>query len=249
MEFMGFHTVDIVIAALVLFLAIKGLINGFSKELLNFITIVGGIALAANFNTTVVNLINEQHVVPNISDSYAKIVGFIIIIVAVWLIISVISSIISRFGSETISPISRIFGYIISAARYFVIFALIVFGMNQSEFFKNEAKKLKTETKLFVPMTKIGATILNIDLNTTKSKENNSSTVTLNSHETTENESTTNNDNSNNKTKEESKKNKLNKPSAHVVDSNKDKTDTEQNSTTAIVDENSSTSNEQNLTD
>ncbi len=190
MEFMGFHTVDIVIAVLVLFLAIKGLINGFSKELLSFIAIVGGIALAANFNTTVVNLINEQHIIPTISQSYSKIIGFVVIIVAVWIIISIISSIIDRFGSDTISPISRIFGYIVSATRYFVIFALIVFGMNQSEFFKNETKKLKTDTKLFVPMTKIGATILNIDLNRTV-EDNNSSTVVLNSHDKKEEKAST----------------------------------------------------------
>ena len=240
MEFMGFHTVDIIIAVLILFLAIKGLINGFSKELLSFISIVGGIALAANFNTTVVNLINEQHIVPNIADSYAKIVGFIIIIIAVWLIVSVISSIISRFGSNTISPISRIFGYIVSATRYFIIFALIIFGINQSEFFKNEAKKLKTETKLFVPMTEVGATILNIDLNTTKVKEDNNSTVKLNSHETKEKEETTTNPtNSSNKVDE-----------ANIE---KNTTLTDKNSTT-IIDENISTtdenlSSEHNLTD
>ena len=198
MEFMGFHTVDIIITALVLFLAIKGLMNGFSKELLNFITIVGGITLAANFNTSVVDLINEQQLVPTIAQSYEKIVGFIIVIIAVWMVVGVISSIVHRFGSATISPISRIFGYIISAARYFIIFALIIFGVNQSEFFKNEAKKLKTETKLFVPMTNIGATILNIDLNTT-SKENNTSAVVLNNHGTTENATITTDTNNSDK--------------------------------------------------
>ena len=192
---MGFHTVDIIIIALVLFLAIKGLMNGFSKELLNFISIVGGIALAANFNTTIVNLINEQHILPTITQNYSKIVGFIIIIIAVWIVIGVISSIVHKFGSENISAISRLFGYIISSARYFVIFALIVFGINQSEFFKNESKKLKTETKLFVPMTKIGASILNIDLNMT-SIENNASEVIINSHDSIENETITTNTNS-----------------------------------------------------
>ena len=190
MEFMGFHAVDIVIATIVLFLAIKGLINGFSKEFLNFITIVGGITLAANFNTTVVNLINEQHIVPTITANYTKLVGFIVIILVVWIVVSVISSIINKFGSETISPISRIFGYIISAARYFVIFALIVFGANQLEPFKSKAKKLNEETKLFIPMTKIGATILNIDLNKTV-EENNSSKVVLTNHETKDTKKTT----------------------------------------------------------
>ena len=190
MEFMGFHTVDIIITALVLFLAIKGFMHGFSKELFNFLTIIGGIALGAKFNLTVVEFINEQQFIPTISDNYARIVGFIIMLIAVWMVVGVLSSIINRVGSLSISPISRILGYFISAIRYVAIFALIIFGVDQSEFFKNEAKKLKTETKLFIPMTKIGATILNIDLNN-KVKENNSSNTILNNHET--NETTDNN--------------------------------------------------------
>ena len=189
MDFMGFHSVDITIIALILFLSIKGFISGFSKELLNFITIIGGITLAAHFNTTVVNLINEQHILPMITENYTKIVGFVIIILTIWIVISVISAIINRFSSETLSPISRIFGYIISAARYFIIFALIVFGINQFEPFKSKVQKLNTETKLFTPMTKIGATVLNIDLNNTI-KENNSSNVVLTNHKEKETGST-----------------------------------------------------------
>jgi len=167
---MGFHVVDIVIVSLVLFLAIKGLLNGFTKELFNFITIVGGVAAAARYNTTVVDLINAQKIVPTISESYAKIIGFVIILVAVWIVIGMISSIITKLTSDYPSIISRIFGYILSAARYLFIFSLIVFGVNQSDFFKNEAEKLKAETKLFVPMTKVGATLLNMDANTTVTK-------------------------------------------------------------------------------
>ena len=189
MDFMGFHSVDITIIALILFLSIKGFISGFSKELLNFITIIGGITLAAHFNTTVVNLINEQHILPMITENYAKIVGFVVIILTIWIVISVISAIINRFSSETISPLSRIFGYIISAARYFIIFALIVFGTNQFEPFKSKVQKLNTETKLFTPMTKIGATVLNMDLNNTV-KENNCSNVVLTNHKEKEIENT-----------------------------------------------------------
>ena len=169
---MGFHVVDIVIVSLVLFLAIKGLLNGFSKELFNFITIVGGVAAAARYNTTVVDLVNAQKVVPTISENYAKIIGFVIILVAIWIVIGMISSIITKLTSDYPSLISRIFGYILSAARYLAIFALIVFGVNQSDFFKNEAEKMKTETKLFVPLAKVGATLLNMDANTTVTESN-----------------------------------------------------------------------------
>ena len=177
---MGMHIaiVDAVIVTLVLFLAIKGLMNGFSKELLNFISIIGGVALAARFNTTIIELVNEQQILPTISNEYTKIIGFILIILLVWLIISVISTIVNRLTKEKVGILSRIVGYILSATRYFIIFSLIIFGITQSDFFKNQASKLKADSQLFQPMSQVGATILDIDVNSTVVKEDTNTTTT-----------------------------------------------------------------------
>ena len=174
MEFMGFHIIDIVIVGLVAFLAIKGLVNGFTKELLNFITIVGGVILAARYNTKVIQFINEQNLIPQIPNEFAKIAGFIVIIVSIWLLIGFISSIITKLTSRPTGFLSRLIGYILSAVRYLFIFSLIIFGVSQSDFFKKSATKFKNETKLFEPMTQVGAKILNIDVNNTIMTENNS---------------------------------------------------------------------------
>ena len=178
MDFMGFNIVDIIIGALILFLAIKGLVNGFSKELINFLTIVGGIFLAARFNTSVVNLVNEQQIVPTIPDGYAKLIGFLIIVIVVWLIMGVISAIIAKLNSRETGILSRIVGYILSTLKYISIFSLIIFGINQADFFKNQTIKLKKETKLFMPMVDIGAALLNVEQNATVIQENNNSNVT-----------------------------------------------------------------------
>jgi len=170
MEFMGFHIVDISIVALVAFLAIKGLVNGFTKELFNFLSIVGGVILAARYNTDVVALVNEQNLIPEISDTFAKPVGFILIILAVFIIVSLLSSIISSLTSGTTGILSRIAGYILSAARYVFIFSLIIFGVSQSDFFEKSATTFEQETQLFKPMSDIGMQILNIDLNETVSE-------------------------------------------------------------------------------
>jgi membrane protein required for colicin V production len=178
MEFMGFHIVDIIIVVLVTFLAIKGLVNGFSKELLNFITIVAGVMIAARYNTIAVQLINEENLLPQIPDEFAKIVGFLLIVVAIWLLIGFISSIITKLTSKPSGFLSRLLGYILSVARYLFIFSLIIFGVSQSEFFKKSATKFKNESKLFEPMTQLGANILNIDLNQTIVEESNLTNTT-----------------------------------------------------------------------
>ena len=180
MEFMGFHIVDIIIVGLVAFLAIKGLVNGFSKELLNFITIVAGVIIAARYNMKVVQYINEQDLVPQIPEEFAKIIGFVLIILSIWLLIGFISSIITKLTSKPSGFLSRLLGYILSAARYLFIFSLIIFGVSQSDFFKKSATKFKDETKLFQPMTEIGAKILNIDLNGTTPGEDSNLTKTQN---------------------------------------------------------------------
>lgn len=192
MEFMGFHIVDIVIVALVAFLAIKGLVNGFVKELLNFITIVAGVILAARYNIFVVERINEQNLVPQIPEEFAKIIGFILIIVSIWLLVGFISSIITKLTSRPSGFFSRLIGYILSAARYLFIFSLIIYFINQSEFFAKSATKFNNETKLFQPMSEIGATILDLnqtvvsDVNTTDIKEVNIKKENISEANTTE---------------------------------------------------------------
>jgi len=180
MEFMGYHIVDIVIVGLVAFLAIKGLVNGFLKELLNFVTIVAGVVLAARYNTTVIQYVNEQNLIPQIPNEFAKIAGFVLIILAVWLIIGLISSIITKLTSSPSGFLSRLFGYILSAARYVFIFSLIIFGVSKADFFKESATKFKAEAQLFKPMAEIGAQILNVDLNDTATENNTTSANGIN---------------------------------------------------------------------
>jgi uncharacterized membrane protein required for colicin V production len=169
MEFMGFHIVDITIVALIAFLAIKGLVNGFTKELLNFIAVVGGVLLAARYNSHVISFINEQNLGITIPEEFAKLIGFILIILAVFIIVSLLSTIITSLTSSTTSFLSRVAGYLLSAARYVFIFSLIIFGVSQSDFFKKSATQFKEKTQLFQPMTDIGMQILNIDINETMS--------------------------------------------------------------------------------
>lgn len=167
MEFMGFHIVDITIVALIAFLAIKGLVNGFTKELLNFIAVVGGVLLAARYNSHIIAFINEQNLGITIPEEFAKLIGFILIILAVFIIVSLLSTIITSLTSSTTGFLSRVAGYLLSAARYVFIFSLIIFGVSQSDFFKKSATQFQEETQLFQPMSDIGMQILNIDINET----------------------------------------------------------------------------------
>jgi membrane protein required for colicin V production len=173
---MDFHTVDMVIVGLILFLAIKGLVNGFFQELFNFLGLIGGIAVAARTHEKVGELIAEQNVLPEILVNYQKVIGFVAVFLAIWILFNLVSSILDRFTSSETSIISRLLGYIIGLARYGFIFALIIFGFNNANFLKEKFYPYYKGSKLFVPMVTVGEKLL--------CKENNQ-TITMNDENAT----------------------------------------------------------------
>jgi membrane protein required for colicin V production len=196
---MDFHIVDMVIIGLVLFLAIKGLVNGFSKELFNFLGLIGGIAVAARTHEMVGKLIAKQNILPQIAVDYQKVIGFIVVFLAIWILFNILASIISNFSSNETGVISRIIGYLIGIARYGFIFALIVFGLNNTDFLKEKLSKYYEGSKLFNPMVMVGEKLLNRESNQTIIETN----ATIESNATIEINSTISDINTSNVTTQE----------------------------------------------
>jgi|GEM_PF-1394685 len=180
---MDFDMVDMIIVGLILFLAIRGLVNGFSKELFNFLALVGGVAVAARAYTSVGEFINQQNILPAMNLDFQKFIGFAVILVVIWVVLSLISSIITQFTSTEPGFISRFLGYIVGVARYVFIFSLIVFGISNSDFLRKNLSKHYAGSQLFVPMATIGTQLLNMDEQQSKNQkpattgENNESNI------------------------------------------------------------------------
>ena len=186
---MDFQIIDMVIIGIILFLAIRGLINGFSKELFNFLGLIGGIAVAARTNEMVGDLIIKQEILPEVLVQYQTIIGFIAVFLAVWILFNLISSLFAGFSSDEIGIFSRLFGYFIAVTRYAFIFALIIFGFNNADFLKEKFAKYTQKSQLFVPMSMVGEKLLNrvsSENNETVTSENNT-TIENNSTNTTKN--------------------------------------------------------------
>lgn len=185
---MDFHMVDIIIVGLVLFLAVRGLMNGFSKELFNFLALVGGVAVAARAHTTVAEFITQQNILPAMNVDFQKFIGFIVTLAIIWIVLSLTSSMISQFTSKESGVVSRFLGYILGVARYVFIFSLIVFGISNSDFLRENLSKHYTGSQLFAPMATIGAKLINMDSNqsnlSVQNNESNSSSETNTSNET-----------------------------------------------------------------
>jgi len=189
---MDLQIIDMVIIGVILFLAIKGLVNGFSTELFNFLGLIGGIAVAARTNEMVGDLILKQNILPETLLQYQKVIGFIAVFIIIWVLFNLVASLFSTINSDEIGIISRIFGYFVGIARYAFIFSLIIFGFNNSDFIKEKFSKYTEHSQVFTPLSKIGETLLNksSENNKTISADSNSTTIDTNSTTAIEDNST-----------------------------------------------------------
>jgi membrane protein required for colicin V production len=193
MDFMGFHIVDMIIVGLVLFLAVRGLVNGFSKELFNFLALIGGIAIAARTHSAVGKFIAEQNILPDLSSDFQKLVGFATVLILILIIFNIISSLRTKFRTESPGFFSRFFGYLIGVARYIFIFSLIIFGINNADFLREKLAKHYEGSQLFAPMIQLGGELLNA--NKTSDVESTKNNTTTENNTSNENNDTNQSDN------------------------------------------------------
>jgi membrane protein required for colicin V production len=154
--------IDMIIIGFILFLSLKGLVNGFIKEFFNFIGLVGGVYFASRMNETVGSFINTN-LFPVENEPALKLVGFISIFIIIWMVTNIISSIFENALSEGVDFFSRILGYALSVVRYIVIFALIITSLQNVELMAKKLAKHSANSQLIPTLNEIGADILNIE--------------------------------------------------------------------------------------
>jgi len=166
---LDFTTVDIIIVGLILFLALKGLVNGFMKELLSFIGLIGGVALASRLNTTVGELINNN-IFPIENDPALKLAGFLAVLIGVWLLANMLSSLLG--GSDDVGFVSRILGYAISVIRYTAIFGVIIASVQDVDLIRKKIEKHAQGSQLIQPLQAVGEKLLNMQMRKDEEKIN-----------------------------------------------------------------------------
>ncbi len=180
-ELMGLNIFDIVVIALILLLSIKGLINGFTKELFGAIGLIGGIFVASYFNSVVADYI-YTNITDAISIKVLKLISLVLIFVLFWSIISAIGKGISHLSSDDyISVASRLGGMLIKMVKLFFIFSLIVYAFSTKPQVQKDFKDTIESSKLFPILQKAGSSILNMAVSSSNLSSDSNQTTNINS--------------------------------------------------------------------
>ena len=158
-----FNYFDVTIAAIVLILGIKGFMNGFVKEIFGLVGLVAGVYFASRLSADAATFINNTFVhIEN--TALLKLLGFLAVLIIVWLSATILGSIFSKLVSDSgLGFINRFFGFVAGGGKYFIIFALIVTALSNVTLVKDNLEKYVKNSVLYPYLVLVGTNIIHLD--------------------------------------------------------------------------------------
>jgi len=158
-----FNYFDVTVGAIVLILGIKGFMNGFIKEVFGLVGLVAGVFFASRLSSDAASFIDQTFIhIEN--TALLKLLGFLSILIIIWLSATILGSIFSKLTSMSgLGFINRLLGFLAGGGKYFIIFALIVTALSNISLLKGHLDKYTKGSILFPLLEKTGSLIIKID--------------------------------------------------------------------------------------
>lgn len=158
-----FNYFDVTIGAIVLILGIKGFMNGFIKEVFGLVGLVGGVYFASRLSGDAATFIDSTFIhIEN--TALLKLVGFLAILIIIWLSATILGSIFSKLTSVSgLGFINRFLGFVAGGGKYFLIFALIITALSNVTLVKDNLEKYVHNSVLYPYLKAVGSSIIHLD--------------------------------------------------------------------------------------
>lgn len=160
---MEFSYFDIVVSILVLFLGLKGIINGFFKELFGLLGIVGGIFIASRVGDSVGQQISDA-VFKFDNTSAVSFTGFLVTLVVFWLFMIGVGLIFKKLSSMSgLGILDKILGFLFAASKFFLIAAVIAYAAYNIKAMRTNMDSVMKNSFMFPVLVKTGSFIMKLD--------------------------------------------------------------------------------------
>ncbi len=161
---MEFNYFDLIVSIVILLLGLKGIINGFFKEIFGLIGIIGGIFIASRFGNRVGEYLSDL-IFKFDNNSAVHFTGFLATLAAFWLLMIIVGLIFKKLGSLSgLGAIDKILGFIFGASKFFLITAVIAHAAYNIKAVKSVIDDSDLQSsKLFPILVKTGSFIMKLD--------------------------------------------------------------------------------------
>jgi membrane protein required for colicin V production len=160
---MDINYFDIVASAIILLLGLKGILNGFFKEIFGLLGIIGGIFIASRFGPDVGGYLND--LIFNFDNEGAiGFTGFLATLAVFWLLMIAAGAIFKKLSSMSgLGIYDRILGFVFGASKFFLIAAVIAHAIYNVQSLRGAVDSAMENSFLFPILTKTGSVIMKID--------------------------------------------------------------------------------------
>ncbi len=160
---MEYSYFDIVVSVIVLFLGLKGIVNGFFKELFGLLGIVGGIFVASRVGDSVGQYISDL-IFKFESSASIKFTGFLITLALFWVFMVLIGFIFKKLSSLSgLGILDRVLGFIFAAGKFFLIAAVIAYATYNIKSMKTTIDSAFENSFMFPILVETGSVIMKLD--------------------------------------------------------------------------------------
>jgi len=160
---MEFSYFDVIVSILVLFLGLKGILNGFFKEIFGLIGIIGGIFIASRVGDSVGKLINDS-VLKFQNDAAVSFTGFLVTLALFWLFMIGIGIIFKKLSSASgLGIFDKLLGFVFSTSKFFLIASVILYSTYNIKAMRTNLDSMMKNSLLFPILVETGSFIMKLD--------------------------------------------------------------------------------------
>jgi len=160
---MDYNYFDIIASIIILLLGLKGILNGFFKELFGLLGIVGGIFVASRLGNEVGQYLSDI-IFKFENTSAINFTGFLVTLAVFWLFMILIGYIFKKLSKMSgLGPVDKLLGFVFGAGKFFFIAAIIAHAAYNIKAVKSSIDSSLDNSILFPILVKTGGFIMKID--------------------------------------------------------------------------------------
>lgn len=154
---------DIVVSTVILFLGLKGILNGFFKELFGLLGIVGGIFVASRIGDTVGRRISDL-IFKFENDAAINFTGFLVTLAVFWLFMVGVGFVFKKLSSMSgLGVFDKILGFFFGASKFFLIAAVIAYAAYNIKAMRTSLNSAMKNSVVFPVLVETGGFIMKLD--------------------------------------------------------------------------------------
>jgi membrane protein required for colicin V production len=160
---MDLNYFDVAVGSIVLLLGLKGLLNGFSKEVFGMIGIVGGVFVASHLGGYIGKILSDS-VFHFETATAINLMGFIFALGIFWLLMVALGSGFKKLSTLSgLGAVDQVLGFVVGSSKFFFILSIIVYALFSVTAIRENFEEKMADSIFYEPMMATGNFILHIE--------------------------------------------------------------------------------------